>query len=231
MIRTRFTEMFGIKHPIVQGGMQWVGRAELTSAVANAGALGILASATMDFAGLRAFKARLHPDRWEPVFLLHPRQDGTARPILDALRAFAGGSLLRFGVRTVLIQPAGPPWALAMVLTIWTLVLAVLTVADRAAIFGFGRVTLAGWVAFDALLAVLLFRFARRPRPGTLMVATLLALGDAVLSVLHLAHAGLPRASWHLVLRLLATVGPMAGALALAWAMLVRLRLRKHAGW
>ena len=39
MIKTRFTEMFGIKHPIVQGGMQWVGRAELTSAVANAGAL------------------------------------------------------------------------------------------------------------------------------------------------------------------------------------------------
>jgi nitronate monooxygenase len=42
MIRTRFTEMFGVAHPIVQGGMQWVGRAELTSAVANAGALGFL---------------------------------------------------------------------------------------------------------------------------------------------------------------------------------------------
>jgi len=27
MIKTRFTEMFGIKHPIVQGGMQWVGAA------------------------------------------------------------------------------------------------------------------------------------------------------------------------------------------------------------
>ena len=40
MIRTQFTEMFGVQHPIVQGGMQWVGRAELTSAVANAGALG-----------------------------------------------------------------------------------------------------------------------------------------------------------------------------------------------
>ena len=42
MIKTRFTEMFGVRHPIVQGGMQWVGRAELTSAVANAGALGFL---------------------------------------------------------------------------------------------------------------------------------------------------------------------------------------------
>jgi nitronate monooxygenase len=46
MIRTRFTEMFGVQHPVVQGGMQWVGRAELTSAVANAGALGFLTALT-----------------------------------------------------------------------------------------------------------------------------------------------------------------------------------------
>jgi nitronate monooxygenase len=38
--------MFGVEHPIVQGGMQWVGRAELTSAVANAGALGFLTALT-----------------------------------------------------------------------------------------------------------------------------------------------------------------------------------------
>src|SRR5579859_174244 len=44
--RTRFTEMFGIRHPIAQGGMQWVGRAELVSAVANAGALGFLTGLT-----------------------------------------------------------------------------------------------------------------------------------------------------------------------------------------
>lgn len=46
MIKTRFTEEFGIKHPIVQGGMQWVGVAELVSAVANAGALGFLTALT-----------------------------------------------------------------------------------------------------------------------------------------------------------------------------------------
>ncbi|MBC9867089.1 MAG: nitronate monooxygenase [Opitutae bacterium] len=46
MITTRFTELFGIEHPIVQGGMQWVGRAELVSAVANAGALGFLTALT-----------------------------------------------------------------------------------------------------------------------------------------------------------------------------------------
>ncbi|MDR7103693.1 nitronate monooxygenase family protein [Croceicoccus sp. BE223] len=45
-LRTRFTEVFGVDHPIAQGGMQWVGRAELTSAVANAGALGFLTALT-----------------------------------------------------------------------------------------------------------------------------------------------------------------------------------------
>ncbi|MCM3421222.1 nitronate monooxygenase, partial [Sphingopyxis alaskensis] len=39
--KTRITEMLGIAHPIVQGGMQSVGYAELASAVSNAGGLGI----------------------------------------------------------------------------------------------------------------------------------------------------------------------------------------------
>ena len=46
MFKTRFTEMFGIEHPIVQGGMQWVARAELVAAVANAGGLGFLSALT-----------------------------------------------------------------------------------------------------------------------------------------------------------------------------------------
>jgi NAD(P)H-dependent flavin oxidoreductase YrpB (nitropropane dioxygenase family) len=46
MFRTRITELLGIQVPIVQGGMQWVGRAELASAVSNAGALGVLTALT-----------------------------------------------------------------------------------------------------------------------------------------------------------------------------------------
>ncbi|HSC19909.1 MAG TPA: nitronate monooxygenase family protein [Rhizomicrobium sp.] len=42
MIRTRFTEMFGVAAPITCGGMTRVGRAELIGAVANAGALGFI---------------------------------------------------------------------------------------------------------------------------------------------------------------------------------------------
>jgi len=44
--KTRITEMLGIEHPIVQGGMQAVGTAEMASAVSNAGGLGIITALT-----------------------------------------------------------------------------------------------------------------------------------------------------------------------------------------
>lgn len=46
MIRTRFTEMFGVEAPITCGGMTGVGTAELIAAVANSGALGFLTALT-----------------------------------------------------------------------------------------------------------------------------------------------------------------------------------------
>ena len=45
-MRTAITEMFGIRHPIIQGGMHFVGFAELASAVSNAGGLGIITGLT-----------------------------------------------------------------------------------------------------------------------------------------------------------------------------------------
>ncbi|MFL2872625.1 MAG: NAD(P)H-dependent flavin oxidoreductase [Pseudohongiellaceae bacterium] len=45
-MRTKITELLGIQHPIVQGGMQWVGTAEMASAVSSAGGLGILTGLT-----------------------------------------------------------------------------------------------------------------------------------------------------------------------------------------
>src|SRR5947209_1263637 len=45
-MKTRITEMFGIEHPIIQGGMHFVGFAELAAAVSNAGGLGIIAGLT-----------------------------------------------------------------------------------------------------------------------------------------------------------------------------------------
>ena len=53
--KTRVTEMLGIEHPIVQGGMMHVGYAELASAVSNAGGLGTLTALTQpSAAALRA---------------------------------------------------------------------------------------------------------------------------------------------------------------------------------
>ena len=45
-MKTKVTELLGIRYPIIQGGMQWVGTAELASAVSNAGGLGILTALT-----------------------------------------------------------------------------------------------------------------------------------------------------------------------------------------
>ena len=45
-MKTRITEMFGIQHPIIQGGMHYVGFAELAAAVSNAGGLGIITALT-----------------------------------------------------------------------------------------------------------------------------------------------------------------------------------------
>jgi nitronate monooxygenase len=45
-VRTRITDLFGIRHPIIQGGMHCVGLAELAAAVSNAGGLGIITGLT-----------------------------------------------------------------------------------------------------------------------------------------------------------------------------------------
>ncbi|NDG39233.1 MAG: nitronate monooxygenase [Betaproteobacteria bacterium] len=45
-MKTKITEMFGIEHPIIQGGMHYVGFAELAAAVSNAGGLGIITGLT-----------------------------------------------------------------------------------------------------------------------------------------------------------------------------------------
>lgn len=47
MFKTRITEMFGIKYPIIQGALLWLSRAELVAAVSNAGGLGILSALTL----------------------------------------------------------------------------------------------------------------------------------------------------------------------------------------
>ena len=57
-MKTRITELFGIEHPIIQGGMHFVGFAELAAAVSNAGGLGIITGLTQKTPELLAREIR-----------------------------------------------------------------------------------------------------------------------------------------------------------------------------
>lgn len=60
-MKTRITDLFGIEHPIIQGGMHYVGFAELAAAVSNAGGLGIITGLTQKTPELLAKEiARCH---------------------------------------------------------------------------------------------------------------------------------------------------------------------------
>src|ERR1700692_4219346 len=57
-MNTRITELFGIEHPIIQGGMHYVGFAEMAAAVSNAGGLGLLTGLTQRTPELLAAEIR-----------------------------------------------------------------------------------------------------------------------------------------------------------------------------
>ncbi|MFG2756256.1 NAD(P)H-dependent flavin oxidoreductase [Streptomyces wuyuanensis] len=78
-MRTALTELTGVRCPVVQTGMGWVAGPRLVSAAANAGALGILASATMTPTGLRQ-AVREVKERTDAPFGVNLRADaGDAR--------------------------------------------------------------------------------------------------------------------------------------------------------
>ncbi len=65
-LQTSLCDLVGVKYPIVQTGMGWVAGPKLVSASANAGALGILASATMDFDQLKTSIAEVKSRTTKP---------------------------------------------------------------------------------------------------------------------------------------------------------------------
>ena len=113
------------------------------------------------FAGLRAFKAKLDPDAWHPVYLGFPARERGLSAVLDSLRAFAGGSLLRFGLRTARHRAALVTRGLAWLLVPWTALLAL----AGARWFPTAGVQLA-WILLDALLFAGLLLLAARWRAG-----------------------------------------------------------------
>jgi lysylphosphatidylglycerol synthetase-like protein (DUF2156 family) len=170
-----------------------------------------------DFESLRRFRQRLRPSRWEGVWLLYPRSEVPLMPVIESLRAFAGGSLVRFALRSIARGPSGPPWALALPLVPWTLLLAGLALTGRSGLVGFSPAALFAWVVFDVLLAAQLMRSATRPRPGRLAVSAAAALVDAGVSIPHLIVGGFGRAFAPILLRSLAAFAPCFGAAVLSW--------------
>lgn len=78
-METALTRLVGIRHPVVQTGMGWVAGPRLVSAVARAGGLGILASATMTIGELRAAVAETRA-RTSAPFGVNLRADATDAP-------------------------------------------------------------------------------------------------------------------------------------------------------
>jgi nitronate monooxygenase len=67
-MKTRITELFGIRHPIIQGGMHYVGFAELAAAVSNAGGLGLITGLTQKTPELLAREIRRCRDMTDQPF-------------------------------------------------------------------------------------------------------------------------------------------------------------------
>ncbi|MFI6215746.1 NAD(P)H-dependent flavin oxidoreductase [Nocardia brasiliensis] len=78
-LRTALTELVGIDHPVVQTGMGWVAGPSLVAATAEAGGLGILASATMTYAELEAAIAKTKAHTGKP-FGVNIRADASDAP-------------------------------------------------------------------------------------------------------------------------------------------------------
>lgn len=192
----------------------------------------LLARPLFNFAGLASFKRKLQPDAWEPIYLAWPRTGSGWRALLDGLRAFAGGRLWRFAVRTLLRGPAPVLQALEALLVPWTLLLALLPVSPWFP----SRVVQGAWVVFDVMLLGALItlrhhstrRGARaRRRAAQLGVAVAIAVSlDAVLTTM---EALWWRAPWDTgvvgrVGTLMACVGPAVAA-AMLWGTARRARV------
>ena len=144
-----------------------------------------------DFEGLRAFKAKLMPTAWEPVYLAYPARERGVRAVIDTLEAFAGGSFVRFGWRTLIHQARFVALVLALLLLPWTLVL---EMAPTAAWFPSHEIQIA-WICADAVLFVALMALARRWRKGLALAVAAAALADVTLGVIQLATFNAARAS------------------------------------
>ncbi|MBY0490187.1 MAG: DUF2156 domain-containing protein [Gemmatimonadaceae bacterium] len=185
-----------------------------------------------NFAGLSQFKHKLRPTHWEPIYLAWPAHGSGWRAMRDGLRAFAGGSFLRFGVRTIWRGPTPVLQALEWLLLPWTMLLAL---APTTPWFP-SRAVQGAWVLFDGALLLALRTVRQRSTahgPDERRVVSRLATGIAVAvtldALLTLSEAVLHRAPrevgmWGAVLTGIACAGPLLAA-PMLWGAAQRARL------
>lgn len=187
----------------------------------------LLARPLYDFDGLAFFRTRMHPDRWRPIHLMHPPQVSAPRAVVEVLRAFAGGSLIRFGSRSLLKRPPGLAWLLAAGLVPWTLGIAAMAIADAESLLGFSRSALWGWAVFDGALVALLWMAARQRRLRHFVIAAVAAAADALLSAQHLLDVGLGSTPLQQVLRTVSAAAPLLATALLSYASVREWRARR----
>ena len=142
-----------------------------------------------DFDGLRAFKAKLKPRAWDPIFLSYPHSGSGFVAMFDTLTAFSRGGLFRFGLETLLRGPAIVMRVLAVLLVVWTALLAL----PGAARWFPSPAWQWGWVGFDLVLAGSLLALSYRWRAvlADLLAAAITA--DAVVTLFQAIAYDLPR--------------------------------------
>jgi phosphatidylglycerol lysyltransferase len=185
---------------------------------------GRLGARLYNFEGLRAFKNKLRPSHWEPIFLSYPPGQNGALTMLDVLSAFAPGGLLRFALATLLRVPAIPLRALAVLLVPWTLLLAA---APTAQWFPFRWIQEA-WGVFDVGLCLGLLALCSRWRQWLAALLASLITADAFLTLWEVLAFNWPRARTGLEwgVSVVAVLGPLLTALFLwgAWERQGRVR-------
>jgi phosphatidylglycerol lysyltransferase len=174
-----------------------------------------------DFRGLHAFKRKLAPERWEPVFLCAPTPTWLA--LYDALVAFARGSMLRFGLHTLLRGPKVVVHALAIALAVWTLVL-----CGASPTHWFpSHAAKWAWVLANLLVLAGLGTLGRRHRPHLAVAIAALVTLDAGATCAEALAYNVSRVASALDVVVVATAcaGPLVASLAL-WGMVRRRRER-----
>jgi len=177
-----------------------------------------------NFGGVRAFKEKLKPQRWQPVYLAYPRSELGLLAMRDVLAAFAPGGLLRFGLNTLIHQRTLVTAALATLLVPWTLSLALLETGKWFPSAAIQR----AWTVFDVLLIALLMVLVQRWRSWLAVLVMWLTTVDALLTLLQVLWWNVFTAStaleWAAVI--LGCTGPLVASVFFWTTRVVFLRTR-----